>query len=154
MNTWFILIKPLFIKIACVYLFVVEEEEEEIGTILCAERLCCLSSLQSRTLHNLQGSPVRLQGRSVWLFVQVGLNRHGHDNIIKLLGIFIEADLKLGTHFSRNVKWANSRWYLLRKLKYHLLASNDLVTIFTSFVHPVLEYGDSVWLSGITKQQF
>ena len=42
---------------------------------------------------------------------------------------------------------------MIRKLKYHCLPSNDLLTIFTSFVCSILEYGAPVWSSGITKQQ-
>ena len=51
------------------------------------------------------------------------------------------------------VKRANSRLYMLRKLKHFSLSVSDLLTIYTSFVRPVVEYAAPVWSSGITQSQ-
>ena len=72
---------------------------------------------------------------------------------VKLLGIFIQSNLKWDKHVNYIVKRANSRLHMLRKLKYHFLSTRDLVLIFTSFIRPTLEYAVPVWSSGITKQQ-
>ena len=76
-----------------------------------------------------------------------------HNNTVKLLGIFIQSNLKWDTHMTSIVKRANSRLYMLRKLKHLSLSVNDLLTIYTSFVRPVVEYAAPVWSSGITQSQ-
>ena len=74
-------------------------------------------------------------------------------NTVKLLGIFIQSNLKWDKYVNYIVKRANSRLYMLRKLKYHFLSTSDLILIYTSFVRPTVEYATPVWSSGITKQQ-
>ncbi|KAI8507970.1 NADH dehydrogenase Fe-S protein subunit 7 ndufs7 [Branchiostoma belcheri] len=48
---------------------------------------------------------------------------------------------------------ANGRLFFLRKLKHFNLPTGDLVTIYTSFVRPVLEYCAPVWHPGLTCAQ-
>ena len=42
---------------------------------------------------------------------------------------------------------------MLRKLRYHLLSTTDLVQIYISFVRPILEYAAPVWSNAITREQ-
>ena len=42
---------------------------------------------------------------------------------------------------------------MLRLLKRHGLPLNDLLTIYTCYIRPVLEYGAPVWNGGLTKNQ-
>ena len=51
-----------------------------------------------------------------------------HYNTVKLLGIFIQSNLKWDTHITSIVKRANSRLYMLRKLKHFSLSVSDLLT--------------------------
>ena len=73
-------------------------------------------------------------------------------NVIKLLGVFIQSNLKWDTHVNSMIRRGNSRLYILRKLKHHGLSPPDLVTIYLSIVQPVLEYAVPVWAGGITRQ--
>ena len=72
---------------------------------------------------------------------------------IKLLGIYIQSDLKWDKHMNEVVKRANGKLYMLRLLKSHGLPRCDLLTIFQSYVRPVLEYAAPVWHGGITRNQ-
>ena len=72
---------------------------------------------------------------------------------LKLLGVFIQSDLKWNTHVQYMVKRANSRLYVLRTLKHHSLSVQDLIVVYTSFIRPVVEYAVPVWSGGLTKQQ-
>ncbi len=73
--------------------------------------------------------------------------------VVKLLGVFIQADLRWHTHVSSMIKRANSRLFMLRKLKFHYLSTTDLVTIYTSFVRPILEYAAPAWSGAISSKQ-
>ncbi|XP_033628919.1 uncharacterized protein LOC117291377 [Asterias rubens] len=73
--------------------------------------------------------------------------------VIKLLGVFIQADLRWDTHVGSMIKRANSRLFMLRKLKYHYLSISDLVAIYTSFVRPILEYAAPAWSGALSSKQ-
>ena len=73
--------------------------------------------------------------------------------VVKLLGVYIQADLKWNTHINSMIKRANSRLFMLRKLKYHYLNISDLVSIYTSFVRPILEYAAPAWSGAMSIKQ-
>ncbi|XP_078614432.1 uncharacterized protein LOC144883712 [Branchiostoma floridae x Branchiostoma japonicum] len=73
--------------------------------------------------------------------------------ITLLLGVWLQKDLKWETQVTRMIGKANGRLFFLRKLKHFNLPTQDLVTIFTSFVRPVLEYCAPVWHPGLTCAQ-
>ena len=45
-----------------------------------------------------------------------------HCNVIKLLGVFIQSNLKWDTHVNSMIRRSNSRLYILRRLKHHGLS--------------------------------
>ncbi|KAI8495538.1 hypothetical protein Bbelb_265100 [Branchiostoma belcheri] len=51
------------------------------------------------------------------------------------------------------VKKGNQRLFFLRRLKTFGVTSDDLVTVYTSFVRPTCEYAVPVWQPGITQTQ-
>ena len=57
---------------------------------------------------------------------------------VKLLGVYIQANLKWDTHISYIVRRANSKLYILRSLKRFGLPVDDLVTVYLSTVRPIL----------------
>ena len=73
---------------------------------------------------------------------------------IKLLGIYIQADLKWYALISSTVKVkkANSHLFMLRQLKHNLMPCDDQVIIIKSFVQPTAEYAAPVWPGSITKK--
>ena len=74
-------------------------------------------------------------------------------NVIKLLGVYIQADLKWDVHVAKIISKASSRLYILRRLKHHGLPYSDLLTVYLSIVRPLMEYATPVWAGGITKKQ-
>ena len=73
-------------------------------------------------------------------------------NTVKLLGVLIQSDLKWDTQVNSMIRRGNSRLFMLRKLKHFHLTTKELVTVFVSFVRPVVEYAVPVWTSGITNK--
>ncbi|KAI8490630.1 hypothetical protein Bbelb_318980 [Branchiostoma belcheri] len=75
------------------------------------------------------------------------------DKVAKLLGLHIQSDLKWNTQVDHMVKKGNQRLFFLRRLKTFGVTSDDLVTVYTSFVRPTCEYAVPVWQPGITQTQ-
>ena len=72
---------------------------------------------------------------------------------VKLLGVHIRCDLKWNDHVDFMIKRANGRIHLIRILKGHGLPVEDLCTIYTGFLRPLVEYASPVWNGGLTKEQ-
>ena len=64
---------------------------------------------------------------------------------VKLLGITLSNDLTWKRHVDNIVKKAGKRIYMLYQLKRAGVNQADLVTIYISFVRPVVEYACPVW---------
>ena len=58
----------------------------------------------------------------------------------KILSVHVSSDLKWSNHICEVLKKANSRLYLLKLLKHFNLPTDDLVTIYSGFVRPTVEY--------------
>ena len=59
----------------------------------------------------------------------------------KILGMYISVDLKWNTHITHIVSKASKRLYFLRLLKRSGVDRYSLLTVFTTCIRPVLEYG-------------
>ncbi|KAI8498156.1 hypothetical protein Bbelb_241000 [Branchiostoma belcheri] len=81
----------------------------------------------------------------------------GHElevvGIAKCLGVTFQSDLKWDMHVLEMCKKGNQRLYLLSRLRQFHLPTHDLVTVYTSFVRPVLEYATPLWHPGLTSSQ-
>jgi hypothetical protein len=62
----------------------------------------------------------------------------------KHLGLYFTKDLKWGTHIEYIVNKAFTRINVKKTLKFNLDRSS-LETMYLSFIHPLLEYGDVVF---------
>ena len=71
----------------------------------------------------------------------------------KILGIWLQDDLKWEKQTKEMLKKANSRMYMLRNLKRFGFTSDELAVIYKGYVRPLLEYGDVVWGSSLTCDQ-
>ena len=63
----------------------------------------------------------------------------------KLLGIIFQNDLKWNLQVKRMVSNASRRLFILCKLKRNGVKTNDLVSIYTMYIRPLLEFGAPVW---------
>ncbi|KAI8482781.1 hypothetical protein Bbelb_394430 [Branchiostoma belcheri] len=73
-------------------------------------------------------------------------------NVMKILGLYLQSDLKWNTHIDSICNKANQRLYLLRNLKHFRVPAVDLVTVYTCYIRPVLEYAAPVWHPGLTTK--
>ena len=72
---------------------------------------------------------------------------------VKLLGLYIRADLIWATHVNYIYKKVSTRIYNLIVLRRAGLSCNDLFKIYTSMIRSVLEYAAPVWHPGLTSQE-
>ncbi|KAI8519532.1 hypothetical protein Bbelb_027890 [Branchiostoma belcheri] len=71
----------------------------------------------------------------------------------KLLGVWVQRDLKWDSHVTHMVKQSSKRLFILRRLKKFKIPETDLVTVYTCYVRPLCEYAVPVWNPGLTKLQ-
>ena len=72
---------------------------------------------------------------------------------VKLLGIYVQENLKWDTQVSSMCKAFNRKLYFLRQLKRCNIPVHDLLTIYLQYVRPTLEYAAPAWFGGLTKTQ-
>ena len=72
---------------------------------------------------------------------------------IKLLGIWLDCDLKWKTNTEYITKKAAKRLYLLKILKSFGTPMDDLLAFYCSVIRPILEYGAEIWNGGLTQEQ-
>ncbi|XP_078594556.1 uncharacterized protein LOC144872371 [Branchiostoma floridae x Branchiostoma japonicum] len=73
--------------------------------------------------------------------------------VMRILGVFLQADLKWNAHVDHICSRASQRLYLLRKLKHFHVPTEDLVTVYVCYIRPVTEYAAPVWHPGLTNTQ-
>ena len=64
---------------------------------------------------------------------------------VKLLGVYLSADLKWTTHINHICSKASKRLFAIRILKRNGVKVWDLRNVYCSFIRPVLEYACPVW---------
>ena len=74
-------------------------------------------------------------------------------NEAKILGVLLQSNLKWDSHVAQVTKKCNRKLYMLRNLKRFNMPLPDLVTVFTGYIRPVLEYACPVFNSSLTKKQ-
>ena len=74
-----------------------------------------------------------------------------HPKLAKSLVCTISVDLKWNTHITHIVSKASKRLYFPCLLKRFGVDRSSLLTVFTTCIRPVLEYGCQVWSYGITQ---
>ena len=72
-------------------------------------------------------------------------------SLAKILGMYISLVLKWNTHITHIVSKACKRLYFLSLLKRSGADRSSLLTVFTTCIRPVLEYGCQAWSYGITQ---
>ena len=71
----------------------------------------------------------------------------------KILGIWLQEDLKWEKQVKEMLKKANCRMYMLRTLKRFGFNSEELNVIYKGYVRPLLDYGDVAWGASLTCDQ-
>ena len=71
----------------------------------------------------------------------------------KILGIWIQNNLKWDKNVNEITKRANQKLFMLKLLKKFGFSDEELVTVYKGYVRPLLEYADVAWHSSITDHQ-
>jgi hypothetical protein len=71
----------------------------------------------------------------------------------KVLGLWLQNDLKWDAHVNDMLTRANRRLFMLRTLKKFGFDQNELTIVLKSYLRPILEYAAVVWHSSITCEQ-
>eukprot|EP00057_Strongylocentrotus_purpuratus_P014188 XP_011668662.1 PREDICTED: RNA-directed DNA polymerase from mobile element jockey-like [Strongylocentrotus purpuratus] len=72
---------------------------------------------------------------------------------LKLLGVILQHNLRWDSHVRDITGRASRKFYIIRALKRYRAPVEDLLTIYTCYIRPVLEYCVPVWNSSITSEQ-
>ena len=83
--------------------------------------------------------------------VKIGDLEISEVQLVKLLGVFVQKDLKWSYHVTEMVKAASMRLHMMRILKGFRLPVEDLKVVYCSYVRPKVEYCAPVWHSGLTR---
>ena len=71
----------------------------------------------------------------------------------KLLGLEIQINLGWDIQVKDMVSRASRRLFMIYILRKHAAPVEDMLTIFHTYIRPILEYACAVWLPAITKYQ-
>ena len=71
----------------------------------------------------------------------------------KLLGLWVDDNLKWNTNTNHIVKKAAKRLHLLKVLKSYGASEKDLMAFYTSVIRSVMEYRAQVWHGSLTGEQ-
>ena len=71
----------------------------------------------------------------------------------KLLGIWLDDDMKWSTNTDYITKKAAKRLYLLRKLKNCGASKDDLKSFYCATIRSIVEYGAQIWHGNLTNEQ-
>ena len=86
--------------------------------------------------------PIRIQGQEV-----------GNMPYTKLVGLFIQEDLKWDTHINKTLNKTRTKLHFIMQLKRSGVPPDHIVSFFKSVAVPQLEYACPVWATSITKEQ-
>ena len=71
----------------------------------------------------------------------------------KLLGTQITNNVKWEENVNYTVKKANSKMFILRRLKLFKLSETQLINVYKSYIRSLLEYSSVVWGKSLTVKQ-
>ncbi len=85
--------------------------------------------------------------------LKIGSESLAYVDKAKVLGMWLQNDLKWDTQVSNMLVKANRRLFMLRSLKKFGFDKDELLVVYKSYLRPVLEYVAPIWHSGITSKQ-
>ena len=85
--------------------------------------------------------------------LEIENNLLGKVTSYKLLGLWIDDNLKWNTNTEYIVKKATKCLFLLKVLKSYHSPVNDMKRFYTAVIRPILEYDAQIWNGSLTKDQ-
>ena len=83
--------------------------------------------------------------------LRIGTDSIPYVSEAKVLGLWLQSDLKWSVHIQKLLEKANKKMFLLRTLKRFGFGPSELSAVYTGYIRPVLEYADVIWHSGLTR---
>jgi hypothetical protein len=71
----------------------------------------------------------------------------------RLLGLWMDDNMKRNTNTEKIIKKAAKRLFLLKVLKSYGASLGDMKEFYITVIRPTLEYGAQVWNGGITREK-
>ena len=87
------------------------------------------------------------------LILKIGQSVLAFVSSAKVLGVWLQNDLKWDTQVNYMNKNAAERLFMLRSLKRFGFNKSELVTVYKGYIRPLLEYSDVIWHSSLTSNQ-
>ena len=84
--------------------------------------------------------------------LKIGPSQLSFASSAKILGIWLQDDLKWDTQIDHMCKNANKRLFMLRSLKRFGFHTSELVTVYRGYIRPLLEYSDVIWHCALTSK--
>ena len=85
--------------------------------------------------------------------LRIGSDPLSYVSEAKVLGVYLQNDLKWNTQVNNMLMKANRRLFMLRTLKHFGFDRDELRVVYGGYVRPILEYAAAVWHSGISAKQ-
>ena len=83
--------------------------------------------------------------------VVLGDKELAQQQCVKLLGVFIQQNLKWDKQVNEILRKAYAKLYMLCLLKPYNVPTSDLLTVYNCYIRPTVEYAVPVWNPGLTK---
>ena len=111
--------------------------------------------------NKLKLNPTKCQGMQIYFGkkevpdIDLRISDHRLEVVrkVKLLGVIIQDDLKWDAQIESIQTKANRKMFMLRKLKEAGFNSQELLSVYKSYIRPVLEYAVPLWHAGLTQWQ-
>ena len=87
------------------------------------------------------------------LDLQIGTKSISFVSSAKVLGIWLQEDLKWDFQIDHLCKNANKRLFMLRTLKRFGFNTSELITVYRGYIRPIIEYANVIWHSSLTLKQ-
>ena len=87
------------------------------------------------------------------LDLKIGTKSLSFVSSAKVLGIWLQEDLKWDSQIDHLCKNANKRLFMLRTLKRFGFNTSELITVYRGYIRPIIEYADVIWHSSLTLKQ-
>lgn len=87
------------------------------------------------------------------LDLKIGNSQLSFVSCAKVLGIWLQSDLKWDKQVDHMWKNANKKLFMLRSLKRFGFNKSELVIVYRGYIRPLLEYSDTIWNSSLSISQ-